>query len=138
MQSASRLTARRINHRPRAQDSTYQHTGASGRDGSGAQAVQAQAQVQYVSTLFLILKWTIKGQLDEFRIEKVTNQIDRAPKLIRHLLDTIFGQVSFCHPSKNRNRVAAYYTDCIQAQGGAAQEASLARTETDSYGRPSK
>ena len=46
----------------------------------------------------------IQGPLDEFRIEKATNQIDRGLKLIRHLLDTIFGQISFCHPSKNHKQ----------------------------------
>ena len=51
----------------------------------------------------------LQGQPDEFRIEKVTNQTDRALKLIRHLLDTVFGQLSFCHLSKIRNRVDTYY-----------------------------
>ena len=45
----------------------------------------------YLRTLFLIFIWTIQEQLDEFRSEKVTNQMDSALKLICHLLDTTFG-----------------------------------------------
>ena len=49
-------------------------------------------------------RYNLQGQLDEFRIENVTNQIGRALKLFRPLLDRIFGQLSFCHPSKSQKQ----------------------------------
>ena len=66
----------------------------------GRKYTDAQA-VQYLFALFLIFRWTIQGQLAECRIEKVTIEMGGALKLIRRLLDAIFGQLSFCHPAIN-------------------------------------
>ena len=64
-----------------------------GRSDTASCTVYSRTYSMYLHCFFFICRWTIQRQMDEFRIEKVNNQIDRALKLTRHLLDTIFGQL---------------------------------------------
>ena len=73
----------------------------SGRRRPSEQRLQRQAAVPVSAERRGSVTPPSAGKL-EFRVEKVTNQSDRALELIRHLPDTIFGQLLFYGPSKNQ------------------------------------
>ena len=73
------------------------------RGGSAADTCNSYSR----HIMYLPCFWFLNGHYEDSWtnfVRKVTNKIDRALQLIRHLLDTIFGQLSFCHPSKNQKQ----------------------------------